>query len=255
MRVLIVDDEPLAVDWLTRCLALTSDVEVVGAVGDGDTAIEAIEQLNPDLLLLDIQMPGRSGLAVARALADQARPEVIFVTAFAEFAPDGFEIEAADYLLKPVRADRLGEALKRARRRLAAHDAETRVVELESALKAARTPLASPYENVLWVPQRDGAVRVDVASILRIEAARDYALLHTRTKTFIVRMTMSELERKLDPAEIVRVHRSAFVRLDAIRRFERNGRNLMRLHTDDGAVVDVGVSYGKRVMAMLRLDA
>lgn len=251
MRILIVDDEPLALDALRRILSDIAGVEVVGAAADGEEALEKSQALQPDLMLLDIQMPGLSGLEVARTLADQPRPEVVFVTAFAEFAPDAFGVEAVDYLLKPVRPDRLGEALKRAQRRLELH-------LVRSALEATPPPAAHPqaaYEAALWIRERDSLVRVDVDQIRRIEAARDYALIHTRTRTHILRISMAELERKLDPALVTRVHRSAFVRLDTIRRVERNGRSLMRLHSEDGAVVDVGVSYAKRVVAALGLDA
>ena len=256
MRVMIVDDEPLALDRLRMCLQQTPQVELVGAASDGDEALQLITELKPDLVLLDIQMPGRSGVAVARALSNSRRPEVVFVTAFTEFAPEAFDLEAADYLLKPVRFDRVLEAIRRAARRLKLEDTYGRVSDLESALRTVRTPAQEPctYESELWIKQRDGFARVDVAQIRRIEAARDYVLIHTSTKTHILRITMGDLERRLDPSHILRVHRSAFVRLDSVRRVERNGRNLMRLHAEDGAVIDVGASYSKRVAAALRLD-
>lgn len=259
MRVMIVDDEPLALERLRLCLDQTPGVEIVGEARDGDQALQRIAALEPDLVLLDIQMPGPSGVAVARALSRSSRPEVVFVTAFAEFAPEAFELEAADYLLKPVRFDRVQEAIRRAARRLEISKTYGRVSELESALRAPRSaPAQAPtaaYESEIWIKQRDGFARVDVEQIRRIEAARDYALIHTATKTHILRVTMADLERRLNPAATLRVHRSAFVRLDAVRRVERNGRNLMRLHVEDGAVIDVGASYSKRVAIALRLDA
>lgn len=258
MRVMIVDDEPLALDRLRLCLQQTPQVELVGAASDGDEALVKIAELKPDLVLLDIQMPGRSGVAVARALSASRRPEVVFVTAFAEFAPEAFDLEAADYLLKPVRFDRVQEAIRRAARRLEMEDTYGRVSDLESALRTVRSSSTAAksdtHEAELWIKQRDGFARVDVAQVKRIEAARDYVLIHTSTKTHILRITMGDLERKLDPTQILRVHRSAFIRLDTVRRVERNGRNLMRLHSEDGAVIDVGASYSKRVAAALRLD-
>ena len=256
IRVVIVDDEPLALERLRLCLHQTPEVELVGEATDGDSAMECIAALQPDLVLLDIQMPGRSGVAVARALAANDRPEVVFVTAFAEFAPEAFDLEAADYLLKPVRFDRVQEAIHRALRRL--HASQTfGLSDLQSALRAVKSPTGQPpggYESEIWIKQRDGFARVDVEQIKRVEAARDYALIHTATKTHILRATMGDLERRLDPSQLLRVHRSAFVRLDTIRRVERNGRNLMRLHAEDGAVIDVGASYSKRVATALRLD-
>jgi DNA-binding LytR/AlgR family response regulator len=257
MRVLVVDDEPLAVDWLTRCLVRFPDVTVVGTAGDGDEALERTAALQPDLVLLDVQMPGRTGMAVARALARSPRPEVVFVTAFTDFAAEAFELEAADYLLKPVRVDRLEEAINRARRRLNLHQTYERIAALESAQPAAADPepTADAYEAELWIRQRDGFARVAVEDIRRIEASKDYALIHTRLKSYILRTTMGELERRLDPDRITRVHRSAFARLDTVRRVERSGRTLLRLHTEDGAVVDVGASYARRVVAALGLEA
>lgn len=257
MRVMIVDDEPLALERLRLCLDQTPGVEIVGEASDGDQALELIALLEPDLVLLDIQMPGRSGVAVARAVSRRPRPEVVFVTAFAEFAPEAFDLEAADYLLKPVRFDRVQEAIRRAARRLELSATFGRVSELEAVLRAARPPQAEPspaYESEIWIKQRDGFARVDVEQIRRIEAARDYVLLHTSMKTHILRVTMGDLERRLNPAKLLRVHRSAFVRLETVRRVERNGRNLMRLHAEDGAVIDVGASYSKRVAAALGLD-
>ncbi|MBU1377957.1 MAG: LytTR family DNA-binding domain-containing protein [Alphaproteobacteria bacterium] len=239
MRVFIVDDEPLALEWLRSCLGRLNGIEIVGEAADGDAALERVAALDPDVVLLDIQMPGRSGVEVARALARRARPEVVFVTAFSHWAAEAFELDAADYLLKPVRADRLEEAMNRAQRRLVAPD----------------TALATPstFEAGFWVRQREGLVRVLVADIRRIEADKDYALIHTHLRTHILRTTMRELEDRLNPKDIVRVHRSAFVRLSTVRRVERNRRGLMRLHTEDGAVVDVGASYAKRVAAALGL--
>lgn len=236
MRVFIVDDEPLALEWLRAGLGRLGGIEIVGEASDGDAALERIAALDPDVVLLDIQMPGLSGVEVARVLTAKARPEVVFVTAFSHWAAEAFELDAADYLLKPVRADRLEEAMNRACRRLAGH---------------ATAPSAS--DNGFWIRHKEGLVRVLIADIRRIEADKDYALIHTHLRTHILRTTMRELEGKLDPREIVRVHRSAFVRLSTVRRVERSRRGLMRLHTEDGAVIDVGASYAKRVAVALGL--
>lgn len=246
MRVFVVDDEPLALEWLINCLARIPGVEVVGEAADGDAALERIALAKPDVVLLDIQMPGQSGVDVARALSGRARPEVIFVTAFSHWAAEAFELDAADYLLKPVRPDRLQEAMNRARRRLAGPAAGD---------SDAATPSVGGYESEFWVRHKEGLVRVLVADIRRIEADKDYALIHTRLRTHILRTTMREMENRLDPGQIVRVHRSAFLRLSTVRRVERNRRGLMRLHTEDGAVVDVGASYAKRVAAALGLPS
>jgi DNA-binding LytR/AlgR family response regulator len=252
VRILIVDDEPLALERLRACLELIPEVELVGSAIDGDDAQQRIADLKPDLVLLDIQMPGRSGIAVTRALAQaQVRPEIVFVTAFTDFALEAFALDAADYILKPVRFDRVQEAIRRAGRRLQA----ARNTGIGGPpLVPAPVPDDPGYHDAFWIKQRDGFIRLDVNQIRRIEAARDYALLHTASRTYILRTTMGELERRLNPAQLIRVHRSAFVRLDLVRRVERNGRNLMRLQTEDGAMVDVGASYAARVVSALGLD-
>lgn len=247
MRVLIVDDEPLAADWLRRCLDEIEGVELVAVASDGDEALDRVAETRPDLVLLDIQMPGRTGLQVAQALRHRERPEVVFVTAFTEHALEAFELDAADYLLKPVQVDRLDEAVRRARRRR-----EQARPELVAA--QAPPPAAGGYDDELWIRHRDGFVRVRTDQIRRIEAARDYALIYTATRSYILRATMADLARRLDPAQILRVHRSAFVRPDTVARVERSGRNMMRLITEDGAVVEVGVSYVGRVAEALGLS-
>lgn len=248
MRVLIVDDEPLALEKLRAGLAAVPGLAVVGAATDGDEALRLVRETAPDLMLLDIQMPGASGLEVARQLA-RTDIDVVFVTAFSDFAAEAFELDAADYLLKPVAADRLLEAVTRARRRRAIRD----LAGPPLARAAARPTDPGAYAREFWIRQADGQVRVPVADIQRIEADRDYALLHTPLRTFILRITMAALEQKLDPAELIRVHRSAFVRPAAVRRVEGHRKTALRLHTGDGAIVDVGASYAGRVLDALGL--
>jgi len=251
LRALIVDDEVLAQRRLRLCLGEIPGVEVVGTASTGEEAAQRIAQLHPDVVLLDIQMPGAGGMVLARALADQD-VQVVFVTAFADHASAAFDLEATDYLLKPVRPDRIQAAIERVRRRRDLRSARERVIELEHRLVEARGEPGG-YDQALWVPQRDGQVRLPVSQITRIEASKDYALIHTPSRTHIMRITMSELERRLDPAVIMRVHRSAFVRLETVRRVECNGRGLMRLHVEDGAVIDVGPTYAKLVNRRLGL--
>jgi DNA-binding LytR/AlgR family response regulator len=256
MRVLLVDDEPLAIEGLRLCCVRLEDVAVVGEASHADEARQKIAELQPDLVLLDIQMPGGSGLALAAELKGAPGPEVVFVTAYAEYATDAFDLSATDYLLKPVRRDRLAEAVSRARRRRHISRTYDRLEALEAQqVVAAQSTQPSAYTDAFWIRQREGLVRVDVRDIQRVEASRDYALLFTQLKTFILRITMNELERKLDPRELVRVHRSAFVRPAIIQRVEGDRRNPQRVHTRDGAVLEVGASYGRRVAAALGVIA
>lgn len=256
MRVLVVDDEPLAVNWLLQGLKSLPDVDVVGSAGDGDEALAKIAALKPDLVLLDIQMPGATGIEVAGQVAGGG-PEIVFVTAFSDFAADAFELEAADYLLKPVRHDRLIEALGRAGRRREFGRTQQRLAALEARLlemEGGRETSSNGYPDAFWIAQRDGRVRVPVSDIRRIEADKDYALIHTSTRTFIQRVTMRELEQRLNPRQILRVHRGAFVRLSCVAKVERGARGSLRLHMEDGAEVDVGASYAGRVIEALDLD-
>lgn len=218
MRILLVDDEPLALERLDTLIADIADVQVVGRARDGDEAAEMIDALRPDLALLDIQMPNRDGMSLARALKDQPDTEVVFVTAYDHFAVSAFDVDAIDYLLKPVEPARLRLAIDRARRRrlVGARD--------EPAFEADEPPPAEPYATTFWVRRPRGLVRVEIDTVAWIEAARDYVLLHTFNRSHMYRSTMDALARRLDPAVMLRVSRSAFVRREAVVRVLRRGR-------------------------------
>jgi two-component system, LytTR family, response regulator len=251
LRVLLIDDEPLAVARLEVALRGTPEAQVVGQAHDGIAAAAAIAELKPDLVFLDVQMPGMSGLELARALEATPRPEIVFVTAFERYAPDAFEVEAADFLLKPVQFERLREAIDRAWRRRALRDQAERAAELEQTLRTRAAE--SPYDAELWAPSRNGLVRVPVGQIEWIEAARDYVLLHTVTRSYILRATMSALSRRLDPAVMLRVHRSAFVRLDAVSEVRRAAAGRLALLLASGVEVQVGSVYVGAVQQALKL--
>ncbi|HEX8262617.1 MAG TPA: LytTR family DNA-binding domain-containing protein [Allosphingosinicella sp.] len=246
LRTLLVDDEPLALERLRVFFRDIAGAEVVGTARDGREAAEAIERLKPDLALLDIQMPEQNGLRVAATLPPEDRPEIIFVTAFEQYAPDAFEVEAADYLLKPVRFDRLWQAVERAKRR-------KHLRTLAGRAEAAAAPRPDPHEDGLWVPTRGGAVFVPVEAIDWIEAQRDYVMLHTATRSHILRISMRALEDRLDPAELMRVHRSAFARPANVVEVQRLGRTISALVLRDGAIVQVGPNYSKAVAERLKL--
>jgi two-component system LytT family response regulator len=253
MRVLLVDDEDLALDRLRTFFNDIEGVELVGQAKDGDEALEAIGRLLPDLVLLDIQMPGRNGLRAAADIAVEPRPEVIFVTAHEHYAPDAFEVDAADYLLKPVRFDRLRQAVERAKRRRALRQQAERTGKLEEEMAALRgSGAAGPEDNGFWVPERHGQRRVPIDAIEWIEAARDYVLLHTDVRSHMLRITMAALEEKLTGTALLRVHRSAFVRPDKVMEVKRANRS-MSLVLTDGANVQVGPSYADAVKAALGL--
>jgi DNA-binding LytR/AlgR family response regulator len=260
MRTLLVDDEPLAIERLRAGLEEIPGVEVVGAAADGLEASDAITMLKPELVLLDVQMPGLSGMELAQSLANVPdRPEIVFITAFNRFAIEAFEVEAVDYLLKPVSFDRLRVTVERVRRRRDLLDANGRVEELSAVVAALREDedgsreAHEPFDTGIWVPGRQGSVRVPVESIDRIEAARDYVLLNTPIKSYILRAKMNELERRLDPRIMVRVHRSHMVRIGAVTGIERPGKGSLRLILSDGANLQVGPNYQEQVVRALRL--
>ena len=202
LRTLIVDDEPLAVERLQLLCAGLPELELVGTAADGQAALRMVAALAPNLLLCDIAMPGLDGIGVAGALAaTPAPPSIVFVTAFDAFAVGAFDVAAVDYLLKPLARERLAQAIARVR--------------------ARRTPAAtqsSPWLEEIWVPHRAEIVRLDVRDIERIEAERDYMRLHLGERSYLVHQTLGELERRLDPAQFLRLHRSAIVRRDRIAR-------------------------------------
>lgn len=256
LRLLLADDEPLALRRLRVALRAIPDVEVVGAASDGEQAIDAMRTLRPDVVLLDIRMPLADGFAVADAVKECGGPVVIFVSAFESYALRAFEASAVDYLLKPVEFERLSSALDRARARRAEQDADRRAKELSAVLDALKIEAVERegprYEREFWIRDRGRFLRVPVADVDRIEAERDYVRLHWEGRTLLHRETMSHLEEKLDPNLMLRVHRSAFVnwsRLAAVRR-DGNGRLMAVLQS--GEEVAVSRAYAQRVMAEMR---
>lgn len=249
LRVLLVDDEPPALQRLIHALETIKDVEIVGTAEDGRAALDQTETLKPDLVLLDIEMPYFNGIEVGQSLSQHSNTEIIFITALDEFAIEAFNMHAVDYLLKPVQPDRLREALKRARLRLEQRRGENDVTTPERN-GGASAELAG-NEPIFWVPKGDSTVRLAASEIRRIEAARDYALLYTDAHTYILKITMKELESRLQQQKILRVHRSAFVRPDIVVQADFSGRRIVRLHTIDGAVVDVASKYAEKVQSAL----
>jgi DNA-binding LytR/AlgR family response regulator len=259
LRLLLADDEPLALRRIKLALQAIPDVEVVGAASDGAQAINQMRDLRPDVVLLDIKMPLADGFEVANAVEDSGGPEVIFVSAFDSYAVQAFETSAVDYLVKPVEFERLASAIDRARERRAAKDAGRRAEELAAVLDALKREAderdGPRYEKEFWIRDRGRFLRVPVADVERIEAERDYVRLYWEGRTLLHRETMSHLEEKLDPNVMLRVHRSAFVnwrRLKAVRR-DANGRLMAVLESGDE--VPVSRAYAQRVMQEMKSRA
>lgn len=213
MRVLLVDDEPIVRRDLERLLARESDVTVVGTAGNGVEALELIDTLRPEVVLLDVEMPELDGLGVVQALDAADAPLVVFVTAHDHYAIAAFDAEAVDYLLKPFDAARLRRALDRVRTRLGDPASHT-IARLQQALGIAGAPLER-----LAVRTTDRAIVIAANQIHRIEAAGNYARLHLADAAYLTRRSMRDLERQLDRARFVRIHRSHIVAVDRVREY------------------------------------
>lgn len=262
LRILIVDDEPLARRRLEILLRDQAQVVLAGCAADGTAARRMIGDLAPDVVLLDIKMPGMTGLEVLDALiGDHAEraPIVIFVTAFDRFALDAFERAAFDYLLKPVEPDRLAAALTRARETLAVRAAAERAQELEEVLRNLRSGPADPsaangFEREIWIQDRGGRTSLPIAAIDWVAAERDYVRIHTGARSYLVRQSIGALAERLDPKLFIRVHRSSLVRCDRIVRIRHaGGRGAITLST--GAEIPVSRRHMGGLKALTRGSA
>jgi two-component system LytT family response regulator len=218
MRVLIVDDEAPARRKLRRMLAEAGGVDVVGEAEDGPSAVQAIRSLRPDLVLLDIRMPGLDGFGVVAEVGPSQMPPVVFVTAYDDFAVKAFEIQALDYLLKPVTPERLRVVLDRARDRLGTEKTQALATRLDALL--ARLPPPTPFLQRLLVERNGRAQLVPVEQIDRIEAARNSVNLYVAGARLPLRQPIGTLAERLDPAQFLRISRSEIVRLDAVKEFQ-----------------------------------
>jgi two-component system LytT family response regulator len=207
LRVLIVDDEPLARRRVRDLLARDAEIAVCGECGDGEAAVRAIETLSPDLLLLDVQMPGCDGFEVLQRLQTPPRA-VLFVTAYEEHALRAFEVQAVDYLLKPFSEARFAQAMERAKERARSQVEDERVLRLLRALRRTERIVVRDGGRVAFVP-------VDELDWAR--AAGNYVELHARGATHLLRETLTALAARLDPVRFGRVHRSTLVNLERVR--------------------------------------
>lgn len=234
MKVVIADDEPLARDLIRNLLVGEAGVHIVGEAKDADQTLALVQAQNPDVVFLDIQMPGMSGVEAACRLAGDGKPLIVFATAHATYAADAFDLDAADYLLKPIRRERLAEALERARRRLGRTD--------EGGV--AKANASAP--DAIWVAARHGQVRVPLGEVSHVTAARDHVFLHVEGRAWMHRATMAGIETLAVPHGLVRIHRSAMARPSRVEAVVQAGRSL-RVRLDCGADLPVGPAYRARV--------
>jgi two-component system, LytTR family, response regulator len=224
IQALIVDDEPLARRGIRQLLAPYPDIVVIGECRDGREAVRALATLKPDLVFLDIQMPGLDGFGVVRTHGAARMPATVFVTAHDEFAVRAFEAAALDYLVKPLSESRFRATITRVRERIRVSSAVALAQRLSALLKHVESgkdqPEPRPYGALLAVPTETGEMLITAEEIDWIGAEDYHAGIHAGRRHFRVRVSLSELEARLDPARFVRVHRSAIVRLDQVREWK-----------------------------------
>lgn len=245
IRTLIVDDMALSRERTRRYLADETDVEIVGECSDGQTALESIVDLGPDLILLDVQMPGMTGLDLLEQIPPEQRPVAIFITAFDEFAVSAFAAHAVDYLLKPFDRERLSKALERARAHISAQPG--------AAANASESgPGRAPgHVERISVKSVGRTVFVAADTVDWIEAAGNYVCLHVGKESHLVRKTMNQIESQLDPRKFVRIHRSTLVRIETIHEIQPlfNGDRCVILH--DGTKLTMSRSYRDKARSVL----
>lgn len=243
LRTLIVDDEPLAIERMQVLCAEIAQLAVIGTASDGEAALRLADRLKPDLLLLDMTMPGMDGLAVARKLARRSGgPAVIFVTAHEDFAVQAFDIDAVDYVLKPVAGERLERAVDRA-------------VARRDRAAAAGGEWSGDWLSEFWVPHRSELLRIDAAHVERIDAERDYVRLHVgqgdgQDRSYLLLHTIAGLEGRLDPQRFLRIHRSTILRRDLIRGLRHEGLGVWCVELENGEALRIGRTYLRKVKAM-----
>ena len=248
LRAILVDDEPLALGRLSRSLAPIDGVEIVATTTSSSQAVRMIAEERPDIVFLDIAMPGLNGFELVARLPGPDMPGIIFVTAFDTHAVQAFGIDAIDYLLKPVAPDRLRASVGRARAWI-----DGRAGQRTSATEPVDgTAGASPAIESLWAHRHREVVRISLDSVDWIEAEGDYVRLHTPDGEGLVRMTLMALEAQLDAAVFIRVHRSAICRRSAISGLRRKPTGALIASLANGDEVPVGRMFGGGLRALMR---
>ena len=255
IRTILVDDEKLAIQGLQLRLEPFEDVEIIATCQNGREAIRAIKTEKPDLVFLDIQMPGFDGFSVVQGVMDVEPPLFVFVTAFEEHAIRAFDANALNYLMKPVDEDKLADTIERVRNRLTEKKSSEEAEKLKNVLSevapqaavefesAEEMESAGRFEKLINIKDRGQIFRVEVGTIEHIEAAGDYMIISTGDNSLVLRETMKDLERRLDPRKFQRVHRSTIVNLDQVRQVKPHTNGECFLVLESGAEVKVSRSY------------
>jgi two-component system LytT family response regulator len=248
LTVLLVDDEPLARAGLRILLERDPDIGAIYDAKNGQEAVAAIRDRRPDLVFLDVQMPEMDGFAAVREVGAEEMPAVVFVTAHDQYAIQAFEVSAIDYLLKPVTADRFSKALVRVKGRLGSKTGDDTNRQILSLLETMASP--SRYLKRLAVRTAGKTVLVDVGEIDWIEAAENYVQLHTSSGGHLLHVTMSTLEKSLDPMIFLRIHRSVIVNVTRIRELQPVMHGEYAITLASGARLQSGRNYSERLKAL-----
>jgi two-component system LytT family response regulator len=250
LRTLIIDDERLARAELRRLCENIPALQLIGECAGGKDAVAAVKRERPDMLLLDVEMPGLNGFDVLARLPKDQMPAVIMVTAYDQYALRAFDVHAIDYILKPADPARLRAAVESARLRVDSRDLESRRKQLAALLDEIKR--RSRKSDSLAVPERDGILRIPLAAIDWVQAEDNYVRIHTGTKSHLLRSTLAAFEKKLDGADFARIHRSAIVNLARITKVRRVARSKFAVVLSNGAQLRVSRPYSKHVFHALR---
>lgn len=243
---MIADDEPLAREGIRLHLARQPGIAVVAEAGDGQEAASLVADLRPDLLFLDVQMPALDGFEVLEAIADIHLPAVVLVTAYDQYALRAFDVHALDYLLKPFSAARFDDALARARSEIAArgsHATRRRLLDLLAA-----RGLEGTYQTRFVVRRGERFIVVRAADVHAFEASGNYIRLRTAAGNHMIRMTMAELEKKLDPSRFARIHRSTVVNVERIKEITAAWHGDFEVHLADGQRLRLSRNFRERLL-------
>jgi two-component system LytT family response regulator len=255
VRVVIVDDEPLARSGVEARLAQHSDVQIVASCSTGREAASAINDLGPDLVFLDVQMPDLNGFDVLRKIPPSQMPSVVFLTAYDHYALEAFDVHAVDYLLKPIDEPRFARALERARAQIktaSGQHVERRLRDMLEQLQTKETRVA--YESRFAVRTGRRVVIISVEDIDWVEATGDYVALHVGTKSHLLRQTMGRLELQLDPERFIRVHRSAIVHASRICELESLANREYLLRLTNGTKIRTSRRFSDKVDRWLQRE-
>lgn len=251
LKTAIVDDEPLALDLLKILLADHKDVEIIAECQNGAQAVTVLQSKVIDLLFLDVQMPEMGGFDVVERIGLHKLPPTIFVTAYHEHAVRAFDVQAVDYLTKPLEVQRLRTALERVRRKIAAETALLTQEQLAAILKGLRTGEDSkPYASRFLVRDGEKEILLSVERIDWVEAAEYYCCLHSGGRSYMFRETISEISERMDPGQFVRIHRSAVVNLDRIAEIYREGAAQSSIRLTGGQVLKMSKAGRERLLAL-----